>query len=69
MSLTRPRRKPIFHRAKNPWPSRMRGLALAGLALAALVSFRVAAVGFDDEAGVDPQGVMLGAYAEAAQAQ
>jgi hypothetical protein len=47
----------------------MRGLALAGLALAALVSFRVAAVGFDDEAGVDPQGVMLGAYAEAAQAQ
>jgi hypothetical protein len=39
------------------------------MALAALVSFRVAAVGFDGDAGVDPRGLMLGAHAEAAQAE
>ena len=66
MSLARPRRKPIFHRARNPWPGRVKAVGLAGAALAVVISLKVAAGGYGDATAIDPRGLRLGGYAEAA---
>lgn len=62
------RQRSIFRRRHNPWPARMKALAIAGMAAAVVISFKTAMANFEEYQGVDPRGVRLGSTALAAQA-